>query len=84
MKSYSKKQANVIFANVKNGKLQAPENFARTLYAYADLYSMNWQQFELDMVRAIRNAVSAIFDNDIKEAQYQLDNFFAIEAIRLH
>lgn len=81
MKSYSKKQAGVVFANVKNGKLSAPADFAKSLYAYADVYAMNWEQFEIDMVNAIRDTVSAIFAGDMEEAQNKLDRFYGIQAI---
>lgn len=75
MKSYSRKQAGVIFANWKQGNLHATDTTIKHMYSYADGWSMHWQPQDLDMIQCIRAAVDCIFAGNIDGAQAQLDRF---------
>ena len=80
-KSYSKKQAGVIFSNVKRGNLYMSENDINEMYFFADWATCNATDKERDMCQAIRDAVTAVFDGNMGEAQKMVDRFAMIRGM---
>lgn len=72
-KSYSKKQAGVVYAANKRGEIKASDKLISTMYDFAD-YSANFPNpTDADACDCIRAAVDAIFAHDYAEAQRMVD-----------
>lgn len=77
IKSFSRKQAGVIYANVKRGTIKMAKE------AVSEMYDMVGEAFVSasdassieNRIAAIKNAVDFIFAGDIESAQASVDRF---------
>lgn len=80
VKTYSRKQAGVIYSNVKRGTLSMEKSAISAMYDYAGgafVSSTSSLAVVEKLAYAIRNAVDAVFAGDLATAQASLDNFTA-------
>lgn len=79
-KTYSRKQAGVIYRAWKDGKIEMAKEDANKLYDYVgeiEVYNTNAMKIVETIAYAIRNAVDAIFADNYKAAQVSINNFVA-------
>jgi len=77
MTKLSRKQANVIYSNVKQGKLEMDKTDVSVMYSIAKDCSIGHYQTAAtfhELVLMIREMLDAIFSNDVKKAQEIYDN----------
>lgn len=80
VKTYSRKQAGVIYSNVKRGTLSMEKSAISAMYDYAGcafVSNTNSLAVVEKLAYAIRNAVDAVFAGDLATAQASLDSFAA-------
>jgi len=70
--NFSRKQAGVLFKNFKEGKLKMTDETVKMMYAQADAY-INHDVVLDDIEAKLRNAVDAVFQNDLAKAQEEID-----------
>lgn len=79
-KTYTRKQAGVIYAAVKRGDLKLEREAISELYDNADgieIFNTDDAERANDLHYGIKNAIDAIFGNDYAFAQSMLDGIFA-------
>ena len=80
VKTYSRKQAGVIYSNVKSGTLSMEKSAISAMYDYAGgAFVSNTSSLAVveKLSYALRNAVDAILPGDMELAQSCVDNFAA-------
>lgn len=71
MKTYTKKQAGVIYSAVKRGDVEAPKSVISEMYdlaGCAEIFSEDMAEHIQDFVFGIKHAIDSIFANDYEEA----------------
>lgn len=76
-KFYSRKQAGVIYRNVKQGKLEMSKGAISFMYDHADVERYHDSSVISTMCEAIADAVQAVFDDDMELAQACLNELAA-------
>lgn len=71
---YTRKQAGVIYRNVKEGKLDMSKAAINSMYYWADM-DCYADTAEANRLYEITAAVDAIFENDLEAAQAAIDAF---------
>lgn len=77
-KTYTTKQAGVVYRAFKEGKIEMTKGDASKLYDFAgsvEVLNTNSAKVVETIAYAIRNAVDAIFAGDYATAQTSIDNF---------
>ena len=79
-KFYSRKQAGVIYRNVKSGTIKMDKDAVSAMYDYADTTSTRPEDAEnaKGINETIRAAVDAIFSNDTDKAQIAINDFVSV------
>lgn len=80
MKTYSRKQAGVIYSAMKRGDIEAPKSVISEMYdlvGCVDIFNTNDSSYIENFVAGIKNAIDAIFDNDYASATKTLANLAA-------
>ena len=78
IRTYSRKQAGVIYRNVKEGKLEMSKAAISAMYDNCDgmdVYNNATADFAQYGIGMIRKTVDAIFANDFDKAQYEINDF---------
>lgn len=77
VKSYSRKQAGVIYRAIKDGKLNMSKGAISEMYdMVGEVYiSMATRDYMEERIYGVRLAVSAIFENDYEQAERYLACF---------
>ncbi len=82
-KSYSRKQAGVIYRAIKEGKIEMSKDAISAMYDncdYIDVYSRLTADLAINGVPAIKNAVTFIFEGNYENAQVSINNFASLVA----
>ena len=74
---YSRKQAGVVYRNVKQGNLEMTKEAIAFMYDHADVERYHDSSVISTMCEAVRDAVQAIFDGDMVLAQACLNELAA-------
>lgn len=80
MRTYSRKQAGVVYRAIKEGKLEMDKNLISKMYDYVgkvEVYGTNDLSYKENFACAIQNIVTAIFENNYKSAQASINNLAA-------
>ena len=80
VKSYSSKQAGVIYRAYKEGKIEMTREAISEMYdcvGYVEVYNTDDGYRANESIYAIRKAVDAIFAGDYESAQVSINNFMA-------
>lgn len=82
-KSYSKKQAGVIYRSIKSGKLHMSKDAISAMYDgvdYIDVYDERTLNMAKYGIKLIKNAVDSIFADDFEGAQMSINLFMEMAA----
>lgn len=82
IKTYSQKQANVIYSAMKRGDIEVPQSVISDMYEMvgcAEIFNTNDAAYIQEFAAAIKNAVDAIFSNDLESAQNSINSISGIE-----
>ena len=78
----SKKQAGVIFAANKQGKINIPDAAIKYMYNhFVDVHGAHYDDKECDAFDRLRDGIEAIFANDYEKAQEVIMSVFVGECI---
>jgi len=72
---FSKKQINVIYANVKSGNFKIEKWAMSQLYDLADYYGYDDNRSVEESERKIKDILEVTFSKDYKKAQEKIDYF---------
>lgn len=80
IRTYSRKQAGVIYSAMKRGDIEAPQSVISKMYdcvGSVEVFNTNDSTYFENFAAGIKNAINFIFDNDYAAATKTLANLAA-------